>query len=91
VNDSMAAPTETGPPGAGVGDQRFVSDHRFPPRKWLNATLPLDGALKNHGGHDVRKKALIEQLIFTGFEIVNEWENWPNHDHYCVTAHVGWD
>jgi hypothetical protein len=53
--------------------------------------LPLDGALKNHGGHDVRKKALIEQLIFTGFEIVNEWENWPNHDHYCVTAHVGWD
>jgi SAM-dependent methyltransferase len=30
----------------------------FPPRKWLNATPPLDGALKKHGGHGVPDKVL---------------------------------
>jgi ubiquinone/menaquinone biosynthesis C-methylase UbiE len=58
----------------------------FPSRKWLNATSPLDGAPKNHGGHGVPKKALIEELISTGLEIVSESENWPNHDDYCVIA-----
>jgi ubiquinone/menaquinone biosynthesis C-methylase UbiE len=58
----------------------------FPPRKWLNAISPLDGAPKNRGGHGVPKKTLIEELVSTGFEIVSESDNWPNHDDYCVIA-----
>lgn len=58
----------------------------FAPRKWLNATSPLDGAPKDHGGHGVPKKTLIEELVSSGFEIVNEPDNWPNHDDYCVIA-----
>lgn len=58
----------------------------FPPRKWLNATSPLDGTPKNHGGHGVPKNVLIQELISSGFEIVDEPENWPNHDDYCIIA-----
>jgi ubiquinone/menaquinone biosynthesis C-methylase UbiE len=50
----------------------------FPPRKWLNATSPLDGAPTNHGGHGVPKKILIEELVSSGFEIVREPDDWPN-------------
>jgi SAM-dependent methyltransferase len=56
----------------------------FPPRRWLNVTSPLDGTPKNHGGHGVPKRALIEELVSTGFEIVSEPGDWPNHDDYCV-------
>jgi ubiquinone/menaquinone biosynthesis C-methylase UbiE len=56
----------------------------FPPRKSLNATSPLNGTPKNHGGHGIPKKVLIEELVSAGFEIVNEPEDWPNRDDYCV-------
>jgi ubiquinone/menaquinone biosynthesis C-methylase UbiE len=46
----------------------------FPPRNGLN------------GGHGISKKVLVEQLISSGFEVIGESEDWPNHNDYCVIA-----
>jgi ubiquinone/menaquinone biosynthesis C-methylase UbiE len=58
----------------------------FPPRKWLNATSPLEHTPPIHGGHGVPKKVLIEELSAASFEIVSEPGDWPNRDDYCVIA-----
>ena len=56
----------------------------FPPRKGLNSVSPLNGTPKNHGGHGVPKKVLIEELVSASFEIVDESDDWPDRDDYCV-------
>jgi ubiquinone/menaquinone biosynthesis C-methylase UbiE len=58
----------------------------FSPRRFLSATNPVEGAPTTHGGHGIPKNVLVEELTSAGFEIVNEPEDWPNHDDYCVVA-----
>jgi ubiquinone/menaquinone biosynthesis C-methylase UbiE len=64
----------------------FLGIIDFSPRRWLNATSPLDEPSRNHGGHGILKKALIQDLVSAGFEIVSQPGDWPNHQDYCIIA-----
>ncbi|MGA8597932.1 MAG: methyltransferase domain-containing protein [Bryobacteraceae bacterium] len=56
----------------------------FPPSKALNATSPLNGTPKSHGGHGVPKTISIHELVSAGFEIANEPKDWPTRGDYCL-------